>query len=92
MMKTIDEYVQLAHKESIPLIDVRSKSMYEEGHIPGAINIPFSQIEQAQIKPGSFLYCVTGGHAGMAAHALAQKGIITTNIGGITNYTGAIIK
>lgn len=91
-MKTIDNYVEKAHQDSIPLIDVRPKEMYKEGHIPGAINIPFDQVDQADIKPGSYLYCVTGVHAHMAAEALAQKGILTTDIGGITNYTGPIVK
>lgn len=35
---------------SIPLVDVRSPGEYQQGHIPGAINLPlFSDIERAEV-------------------------------------------
>ncbi len=45
---TIQDYYQT--KEAWPLIDVRSPGEYEQGHIPGAINIPlFSNDERAHV-------------------------------------------
>ncbi len=45
---TIQEYFQA--KDRLPLIDVRSPGEYEQGHIPGAVNIPlFSDEERAHV-------------------------------------------
>lgn len=89
---TIDEYVAKAKQDNIPLIDVRPAEMYKEGHIPGAINIPLAQMATADVKPGSYLYCVTGYHAGLAKEELAKRKIEATDIGGIEKYTGPIAK
>jgi tRNA 2-selenouridine synthase len=46
--KDIAEFLRLA--EEIPVVDVRSPKEYEEGHIPGAINIPlFNDEERARV-------------------------------------------
>ena len=40
-IKTIDsDRVVEAKKAGAPVVDVRPASMYEEGHIPGALSIP----------------------------------------------------
>lgn len=87
-----DEHVKEAHEKHIPIIDVRPKEMYEEGHIPGAINIPLSTIQDADVKDGSYLYCIIGYHAGLAQEALAKRGIHTTDIGGLDFYHGPLEK
>ena len=89
---TIDQYVSQAQDKNIPLVDVRPSILYSQGHIPGAISIPFNQIETASITPGSYLYCVSGYHAGMAQQILAKRNIETTNIGGMESYTGPVEK
>ncbi len=38
------EYM-IKHKESVAIIDLRSPSKYLDGHIPGAINIPYYEID-----------------------------------------------
>jgi tRNA 2-selenouridine synthase len=45
-LKKIDVASFLGLAESIPVIDVRSPSEYENGHIPGAINIPLFDNEE----------------------------------------------
>lgn len=89
---TIDQYIEKANTENIPLIDVRPAQMYAQGHIPGAVNIPFNEMDTADVRAGSYLYCVTGYHAGIAKEALAKRGIEAVNIGGIENYTGPVEK
>src|SRR6056297_3470919 len=45
---TIDEY--LSRRPQLPIIDVRTPAEYENGHIPGAVNIPlFSNEERARV-------------------------------------------
>lgn len=89
---TIDEYVKKAKEENIPLVDVRPKEEYDEGHIPGAVNMPFLTMGTADVKPGSYLYCVSGYHSNLAQMELKRRGIPATAIGGIENYTGPIEK
>jgi phage shock protein E len=37
---------ELDQKKGIVLLDVRTDKEYEQGHIPGAVHIPFSQISE----------------------------------------------
>lgn len=41
---TIDEVKKLMASNQVLLIDVRDPQSYSEGHIPGAINVPFDHI------------------------------------------------
>ena len=45
----INEYVkEYQRTENAVLIDVREPNEYQSGHIPGAVNIPLSQIPNAE--------------------------------------------
>lgn len=87
-----DQMVEEAKKNGTVLIDVRPKEMYDEGHIPGAINIPLDEIDKADVKSGSDVYCMTGYHAGLAKEILAKRGIEVNDIGGMDYYHGPIEK
>jgi rhodanese-related sulfurtransferase len=59
------------------LVDVRSGSEYDTGHIPGAINIPIEQIEARTGDLGDepiALVCKSGKRASMAATLLRPCG------------------
>ena len=62
------------------ILDVRSPEEYKEGHVPGAINIPYDQIDSRLAEIGSYknkdvvLYCVSGGRAEKAANILQSAG------------------
>jgi rhodanese-related sulfurtransferase len=63
----------------VKVVDVRTPAEFEAGHIPGALNIPFEQIERraAEIGPPStpvLLYCRSGRRSGIAGEALRQVG------------------
>jgi rhodanese-related sulfurtransferase len=77
------------------VVDVRPKSMYEQKHIPGAINVPFDTInaQTAEEKIGpkdkqTVLYCQTGVHSHIAEETLSNLGY--TNLhelkGGISQW------
>lgn len=89
---TIDEYVDQAKKDGTALIDVRPKEMFDEGHIPGAVSIPLAEIPKADVAKGSYVYCLSGYHAGLAKEDLAKRHIDVTNIGGIEDYHGPIAR
>ena len=60
------------------IIDLRSRGLYEEGHVGGAWNIPYSHLDQAlsmlPAKKLLLLYCEHGGTAMAAGRRLAEKG------------------
>ena len=70
-------------------LDVRSAEEFAAGHLPGAINIPHTDIVQgvAALKLDKnrniALYCGSGRRAGIAIEALQQQGYSNlTNQGG----------
>lgn len=62
------------------ILDVRSPEEYADGHIPGAVNIPYDQLAgrtaelDAYRERGLVVYCRTGRRAGIAEKALADAG------------------
>lgn len=88
----IDEYVRDIN--SI-IIDIRSPSEYYKGHIPSAINIPYSDFGKSvgNLTKEKFLiiYCERGGTSLILSRELAKKGYRVKNIyGGINAYRGKL--
>jgi rhodanese-related sulfurtransferase len=58
----------------LQLIDVRSPAEYDEGHIPGAMNLPMDQVEARLADIGAHatvvLICQSGHRAGMTCDLL----------------------
>ncbi len=51
-IKTIEsERVEEAQAENVPLVDVRPASMFDAGHIPGAVNVPLVVPEDGSMVP-----------------------------------------
>lgn len=70
------------------VLDVREAEEYKEGHIPGAINLPLSQLAsryQELDKAGHYyIVCQSGGCSAQACAFLDDKGYIVTNVAGGT--------
>ena len=80
-------------QEGYIILDVRAQEEYEEGHIPGAIVIPHTEIEvraEEELPDKGLLiliYCRSGRRSKIAAETLAELGY--TNIrefGGILDW------
>lgn len=60
------------------LLDVRTDSEYRDGHIPGAINIPYDEIEELFFEENKerliVLYCRSGRRSGIASDTLRNMG------------------
>jgi len=75
------------------LIDVREVEEYEEGHIPGAINIPLSEFQSRfdeidEDEAGSIvLVCAAGGRSSMAADFMAANGYDPDNLYNLVDGT-----
>lgn len=77
----------LQARTDTPLIDVREEWEYADGHVPGAVNIPLTQLG-ARIGelPHEFdVICKSGGRSAQAAQALAPHGYDATNVAGGTD-------
>ena len=97
---SMDEAKTLMEKEEgYILLDVRTKGEYEIGYIPGAINIPLSDIDEKII---SFLpdksqmilvYCRSSNRSREASDKLSKLGYTNIlEIGGINAWKGEIVK
>ena len=80
-------------EEGYIILDVREQDEYDAGHIPGAILIPYIQIEEsaATMLPDKdqliLVYCRSGRRSKIAAQSLVELGY--TNIkefGGIIDW------
>lgn len=95
-----DQAKQMMEEEKdFLLVDVRTKEEFEEGHIPGAINLPVEEIgdSQPQLLPNKdqvlLLYCRSGRRSQEAANKLANMGYTKVyEFGGIMDWTGETEK
>jgi len=76
-----EELASRIEAEAAPVIlDVRSPEEFAEEHIPGAINIPYTELEDRYEELGIeasdeiVVYCRTGRRAGIAEAELAELG------------------
>lgn len=63
----------------VKVVDVRTAVEFAMGHVPGAVNIPFDEMEKrhAELGPAStpvLLYCRSGRRSGIAEQTLRQLG------------------
>ena len=81
------------------ILDTREQDEFDEGHIPGAILIPYTEIENKAIEliPDKdkliLVYCRSGRRSKIAAESLAKLGY--TNVkefGGIIDWSYEIVK
>ncbi|BFM05199.1 rhodanese-like domain-containing protein [Halioxenophilus aromaticivorans] len=81
-------------RQDFVLLDVRGEALYENGHLPAAINIPHPQLSEARLAsyPAETLFVVycAGPHcngADKAAVRLAKLGRpVKKMIGGVTGW------
>lgn len=86
-------------EENYMVLDVRTPEEYKEGHIAGAVLIPYDEIKDRadEVLPDKdmliLVYCRSGRRSKIAAQALAELGY--TNVkefGGIIDWPYEIIK
>ncbi|MFS0892802.1 rhodanese-like domain-containing protein [Microbacterium sp. 179-I 3D3 NHS] len=85
-MKSIT-VTELAERSGTPLVDVREAHEYASGHVPGAVNIPMSEIGNRldELPDGAFdVICQMGGRSARVAEALEARGYDVTNVEGGT--------
>jgi molybdopterin/thiamine biosynthesis adenylyltransferase/rhodanese-related sulfurtransferase len=77
---TPQQVADLLRAGEVQLADVREKNEWDEGHLPGAVHVPKSYLEQwaedriPDKDKVTVLYCAGGVRSAMAADTLAQLG------------------
>jgi rhodanese-related sulfurtransferase len=66
------------YKQDTLLVDLRDREEYELGHITGAWNIPYEELEEHLDQMSNYerviFYCTHGNHSLAAARLLAKRG------------------
>ena len=78
-------------KENALLLDVREEDEFRAGFIPGAVNVPLSQIDSITFPKEKtlYVYCLRGARSRRAVRTLSKMGYeAAKSIGGINSYTG----
>lgn len=76
------------------VLDVREASEYRAGHVPGAVNIPLSEVESriAELPKDRpiVVHCAHGRRGAAACSILGERGLDVTNVeGGLTAWKDA---
>jgi rhodanese-related sulfurtransferase len=89
---------ELKGKRHYVLIDVREPEEVKQGYIPGAINMPLSQMKQRiveiQKNDHIYLYCRSGMRSKQAARILKKNGFneLSHLQGGMMSWKGKLTK
>ncbi len=88
------EVAQLLRARQICLVDTRPAEVYARAHLPGAMNIPQSEVqaraaELMELPAAPVLYCRTGADSKTLAAALALEGMPVSFLdGGVLGWEG----
>lgn len=88
------EVAQLLRARQICLVDTRPAEVYARAHLPGAMNIPQSDVqaraaELMELPAAPVLYCRTGADSKTLAAALASQGMPVSFLdGGVLGWEG----
>ena len=90
-----NELTRYLQKPDTILVDLRTPEAFQKGHIPGAVNIPYRQMQMKSISAFNremvILYCDRGNQSLLAARDLQKRGIAAFSIyGGFLAYRGPI--
>ena len=90
-MQQLEQF--LDGERTFTLLDVREQKEYEAGHLLGAVNLPYEQLDEVEAEITKdrpvVIYCAYGGQSLLAARELAGRGYDAVNaLGGLHYYRG----
>ena len=78
------------------LVDVRTASEFERGHVNGSVNIPLdkipTQLSKFKGKKNIVVFCLSGGRSGQAKSILERNGITGVINGGTWRQVNQFVK
>lgn len=97
-LKSSDFRIEMEQTKNKLLVDVREPDEYKSGFIPGAVNIPLSQLEQRLVdipkNRDVLLYCRSGMRSKNAARILQRHGYVRLAHlqGGVSSWDGKLTR
>ncbi|WP_107838431.1 rhodanese-like domain-containing protein [Metasolibacillus meyeri] len=91
-LDAIASYIEQGYE----VVDVREPIEYGEGHIPNAINLPLSSLQQGQLSPLEqgqkyIIICRSGNRSQVASDILHEAGYSIVNVSeGMSSWTGEV--
>lgn len=91
---------QLNNDKNAIILDVRTEDEFNEGKIPGAINIDIYKgqgfiyaIQELDKSKNYYVYCRSGGRSGQACSIMSELGFQNAFnlLGGIMNWEGEVV-
>lgn len=91
-----DQLIGMLHKKAI-ILDVRTLSEFNSGHVAGSIHIPLDRIQKDLAKIRKYgkpvvTCCATGRRSGIAADILNRNGIESINGGSWSTVKRALAE
>ena len=89
------DFSEILNKQDIVIIDVRSESEYNEGHILKAINIPYNELNSKvkyDKKMKIVVYSKNDARSHMASTILEDMGYTNIYEADMTDYDGKLVK
>jgi rhodanese-related sulfurtransferase len=94
-----DKAKEMMNDENIVVLDVRTKEEYDEGHIPNAVLLPVTEIEEnaekilTDKKATILVYCRSGNRSETASKKLIELGYTNVyDFGGINTWEYEVVK
>jgi len=79
-IKASDLHMKIAEGEAPYIVSLRSADDYAKGHIPGAVNVKFSELTSLSKDKEIVVYCYTGQTASFATAVLGVLGYDVQNL------------
>ena len=95
---SVDEALRLWQNKEAIIIDVRTPAEYQEGHIPGVVNIPLDELERraGEVPKDKkvVLICRTGNRSAQGTKLLRGKGFtnVYNSTAGMSSWKGPVEK
>jgi hydroxyacylglutathione hydrolase len=93
-IEQLDPRDAAGHLDGRVVLDVREPAEWEQGHLPGAVHIPYGRLRErmSELPKGRAIlaYCATGIRSSLATSLLHAAGYETSNLrGGFTAWRNA---
>ncbi|MGJ9385394.1 rhodanese-like domain-containing protein [Salipaludibacillus sp. CF4.18] len=91
-----EEVLKAVDNDNVEFVDLREEKLYKEGHIPGALNIPYEVFQQRYDELNEektvLLVCHTGPMGVESAEFLVKKGFkdVVNFDGGMSMWNGPL--
>ena len=91
---TIQDAVQKINRENAVVLDVRTKDVFDQGHVVGALNFPEKELDNELKNLGKFrdkkilVFCEMGGVSSRVVRKLQKQGFVDVSPvkGGLSSW------